>query len=166
MIHRIAEPFARNVARQISSSQFALVRVTSRYAQTAPESKELVERIRAIPIGAGLTFLVGGGTAGVVDYASGLYGDFPRVLVFIVLSTYLILFALLRSVLLPIKAILMNALSLTASYGALVLFFQEGRAAWLWASGARLRRGLAADHHVLRALRALDGLRGLPAARG
>ena len=128
---RIAEPFARNVARQISSPQLTLVRVTSRYAQTAPESKELVERIRTIPIGAGLTFLVGGGTAGVVDYASGLYRDFPQVLVFIVLSTYLILFALLRSVLLPIKAILMNTLSLTASYGALVLFIQEGRAASL-----------------------------------
>jgi putative drug exporter of the RND superfamily len=128
---RIAEPFARNVARQISDPHLTLVRVTSRYPQTAPESKALVERIRTIPIGAGLTLLVGGGTAGVVDYASGLYRDFPRVLVFIVLSTYLILFALLRSVLLPIKAIVMNTLSLTASYGALVLFIQDGRAASL-----------------------------------
>ena len=89
---RIAEPFARNVARQVSSPHFTLVRVTSRYAQTAPESKELVERIRTVPIGGGLRpswWAVE--PPGSSTTPSGLYRDFPRVLIFIVLSTYLIL---------------------------------------------------------------------------
>jgi RND superfamily putative drug exporter len=130
-VERIVEPFARNVASQTSRSGFTLVRVTSRYGQTDPNSKELVEHIRSLPIGGGLSTLVGGGTAGVVDYTDGLYRDFPRVLVFVVLSTYLILFLFFRSVVLPLKAIVMNTLSLLASYGALVLVFQEGRLAGL-----------------------------------
>ena len=128
-VEDIAEPFARAVAQQTSTGDFTLVRVTSRFAQTAPESKQLVERIRALPLGGTLGALVGGGTASVVDYTDGLYSDFPRVLAFIVVSTYLILLLLLRSVVLPLKAILMNVLSLTASYGALVLIFQDGRLA-------------------------------------
>jgi RND superfamily putative drug exporter len=124
----IVEPFARNVALQTSRQRFTLVRVTSRYQQTAPESKDLVHRIRSLPIGAGLSTEVGGGTASVVDYTQGLYRDFPRVLLFVVVSTYVILLVLLRSVVLPLKAIVMNALSLLASYGALVLVFQDG---WL-----------------------------------
>jgi RND superfamily putative drug exporter len=127
-VESVAEPFARQVALETSRPGFTLIRVTSRHSQTAPESKDLLQRVRSLPIGAGLTTLVGGGTAGVVDYAEGLYRDFPRVLAFIVLSTYVILFALLRSALLPLKAIVMNTLSLLASYGALVIIFQEG---WL-----------------------------------
>lgn len=127
----IVEPFARMVALQTSRRDFTLIRVTSRYGQTAPESKALVRRIRSLPIGAGLRTLVGGGTAGVVDYTEGLYHAFPRVLLFIVASTYVILLVLLRSVLLPFKAIIMNTLSLLASYGALVLVFQDGVLDWL-----------------------------------
>jgi RND superfamily putative drug exporter len=130
-VQSIAEPFARDVAAQTARQQFALVRVTSRYDQTAPESADLVRRIRSVPIGGGLSFAVGGGTAAVVDYTDSLYRDFPRVLLFVVVSTYAILFVLLRSVILPLKAILMNTLSLLASYGALVLVFQEGLLAWL-----------------------------------
>jgi RND superfamily putative drug exporter len=122
----IVEPFARNVAVSTTRERFTLVRVTSRYGQASPESKDLVHRIRSLPIGGGLTALVGGGSAGVVDYTQGLYRDLPRAIVFIVCSTYLILFLLLRSVVLPLKAILMNTLSLLASYGALVVVFQEG----------------------------------------
>lgn len=127
----IVEPFARSVALQSSRRDFTLLRVTSRYGQTAPESKALVRRIRSLPIGAGLRTLVGGGTASVIDYTEGLYRAFPRVLLCIVASTYIILFVLLRSVLLPLKAILMNTLSLLASYGALVLVFQDGALDWL-----------------------------------
>jgi putative drug exporter of the RND superfamily len=132
LAQRIAEPFARNVAEQTSRERFTLIRVTSHFDQTAPESKAVVRRIRELPLGAGLSTLVGGGTAGVIDYTEGLYREFPTVLIFIVLSTYLILFALLRSLVLPLKAILMNTLSLFASYGALVVIFQEGWLSWLF----------------------------------
>jgi len=127
-VDAIVEPFARNVATQNTRERFTLVRVTSRYDQTAPESKDLVERIRSLPVSAGLSVQVGGGTASVIDYTDGLYREFPRVLLFVVVSTYVILLLLLRSVVLPFKAIVMNTLSLLASYGALVLVFQDG---WL-----------------------------------
>jgi RND superfamily putative drug exporter len=52
--------------------------------------------------------------------------DFPRTAVFIVISTYLVLFVLLRSVILPAKALLMNTLSIVASFGAMVWIFQDG----------------------------------------
>jgi uncharacterized membrane protein YdfJ with MMPL/SSD domain len=52
--------------------------------------------------------------------------DFPRTALFILVSTYLVLFTLLRSVVLPAKALVMNSLSIVASFGALVWIFQEG----------------------------------------
>ena len=74
----------------------------------------------------GTTILVGGGAADVTDVVDGVAADFPRTALFIVVTTYLVLFALLRSVLLPAKALVMNALSITASFGALVWIFQDG----------------------------------------
>jgi len=65
-------------------------------------------------------------TAGVLDFVEALYSDFPLALLLVVLATYVILLILLRSVLLPLKAITMNALSLLAAYGALVWVFQDG----------------------------------------
>jgi RND superfamily putative drug exporter len=70
--------------------------------------------------------LVGGGTADIVDVVDDIYGDFAKVALLIVCATYLTLFSLFRSVLLPIKAILMNILSILAAYGALVWIFQDG----------------------------------------
>ena len=67
-----------------------------------------------------------GGTAGVIDYSEGLYSEFPRALAFIVVATYIVLLLLFRSVILPLKALLMNTLSILASYGALVVVFQDG----------------------------------------
>ena len=75
---------------------------------------------------AGFTVLVGGGAADVEDVVSRVWSDFPRTALFIVLTTFLVLFVLLRSVVLPIKALAMNTLSIAASFGALVWIFQDG----------------------------------------
>jgi RND superfamily putative drug exporter len=75
---------------------------------------------------AGTTVLVGGGAADVDDVVSRVWADFPRTAAFIVITTFLVLFVLLRSVVLPIKALAMNTLSIVASFGALVWIFQEG----------------------------------------
>ena len=91
-----------------------------------PGNKELLARLRAISPPAGLRMLVGGGTAEIVDVVNAIYGDFPRVALVIVVTTYLVLLMQFRSVLLPIKAILMNVASILASYGALVWIFQDG----------------------------------------
>ncbi len=74
----------------------------------------------------GISVLVGGGAAEVTDVVARVAADFPRTAVFIVVTTYLVLFLLLRSVILPAKALVMNSLSILASFGALVWIFQDG----------------------------------------
>src|SRR5207247_2927847 len=61
-----------------------------------------------------------------IDYVNTLYPDFPVVIVIVFATTYITLLLLFRSVVLPLKAILMNTLSILASYGALVVIFQNG----------------------------------------
>ena len=55
-----------------------------------------------------------------------MYGVFPWVIVYVMVSVYLALMVMFRSVLLPLKAVVMNTMSLFAAYGALVLIFQDG----------------------------------------
>jgi RND superfamily putative drug exporter len=123
---RIYEGFARAAASAFTREPITMLRVVARQGQTTAEAKSLVRSIRATPIGGGMDILVGGGSAGVVDYVDDLYSAFPRALLFVVIATYLVLFWTFRSAVLPLKAIVMNVLSITASYGALVVVFQEG----------------------------------------
>ena len=94
------------------------------------EGKALVAALRdpssAIAPPPGVTVLVGGGAADVTDVVNRVAADFPRTALFIIVSTYLVLFVLLRSVILPAKALIMNTLSIVASFGALVWIFQQG----------------------------------------
>jgi len=122
----IADPYARALAADTTRERFTLVRVVSKYGQTTDLSKSLVKAIRNTPITGDLSFSVAGGTAGVIDYSEGLYSEFPRALLFIVIATYIVLLLLFRSVILPLKALVMNTLSILASYGALVVVFQDG----------------------------------------
>ena len=104
----------------------AMIEVISKYSMLDPRSQALVEAIRNTDPGNGITKLVDGGTAGNIDYVNSLYTDFPRAVLIVGLTTYIVLLLLFRSVVLPLKAILMNTLSILASYGALVLIFQDG----------------------------------------
>ena len=94
------------------------------------EARALVADLRSTggPLAAppGVGVLVGGGAADVTDVVGRVAADFPRTALFIVVTTYLVLFLLLRSVVLPIKALVMNTLSIVASFGALVWIFQDG----------------------------------------
>lgn len=73
-----------------------------------------------------LKIMIGGGGSNNIDFQKAVYENFPLIIVLIIVATYIIMFWLLGSVLLPIKAIVMNLLSVTASYGFLVLVFQYG----------------------------------------
>ena len=61
-----------------------------------------------------------------MDYVTSLYTDFPIAVIIVAITTYILLLLLFRSLVLPLKAILMNTLSILASYGALVIIFQNG----------------------------------------
>ncbi len=104
--------------------------ITTPYGPNRDEGRALVRELRdpAGPLAppAGVTILVGGGAADVDDVVSRVWSDFPRTGAFIVVTTFLVLFVLLRSVVLPVKALVMNTLSIVASFGALVWIFQQG----------------------------------------
>jgi RND superfamily putative drug exporter len=69
---------------------------------------------------------VGGNTAQNKDFVSAVYGNFPLMLGLIALLTFLLLARAFRSVVLAAKAVILNIVSLGASYGFLVLFWQQG----------------------------------------
>jgi uncharacterized membrane protein YdfJ with MMPL/SSD domain len=96
------------------------------------EARALVREIRRShpPIDGEL--LVTGESAFYLDFLDTMIRNSPRTIGLIVLATYVVLFLLLGSPLLPLKAVLMNMLSISASYGALVWIFQDGHLArWL-----------------------------------
>jgi len=70
---------------------------------------------------------VAGVGATVLDYINAVYKRFPITLGVIALVTFLLLVRTFRSILLPIKAVLLNIVSVAATFGATVLFWQEGR---------------------------------------
>ncbi len=104
--------------------------ITTPYGPNRDEGRALVADLRsttgALAPPSGMTVLVGGGAADVADVVARVAADFPRTGLFIVVTTYLVLFLLLRSAVLPAKALVMNTLSIVASFGALVWIFQDG----------------------------------------
>jgi putative drug exporter of the RND superfamily len=124
--NRIGDAYGRVAAQASVRQDTLLAEVTGKYGQTDDRSKALVRAIRATPPPPGFRLLVGGGTAGVIDYADRLYEQFPRAAILVVLAIYLVLLRTFGSVVIPLKAVMMNVLSILASYGALVVIFQEG----------------------------------------
>jgi RND superfamily putative drug exporter len=90
------------------------------------QARELVSDVRAVPPPEGATVLVAGPTAQLVDLLAGLRHYLPWMILSMVLATLLLLFLAFGSVVLPVKAVIMNVLSLSASFGALVWVFQDG----------------------------------------
>ncbi len=91
-------------------------------------SQDSVHTIRDLSPPAATTTLVSGNTAGFIDQKQSLIEHAPLVVAIICLTTLVLLFLLTGSVLLPLKTLLMNTLTLGATLGILVLAFQEG---WL-----------------------------------
>ena len=85
-----------------------------------------VDAVRAVEAPEGTSFLVGGLSAGQKDFISSLYQKAPLAAAFVIGVTYLILLVTFRSFIIPLKAVIVNILSLTASYGAVVFVFQDG----------------------------------------
>jgi len=90
------------------------------------EARGLVDRVRELPPPPGGTVLVGGETAVLSDLLSGLGRLLPVMALIVAGATFLLLFLAFGSVVLPIKALLVNVLSLAASFGAIVWIFQDG----------------------------------------
>jgi RND superfamily putative drug exporter len=110
----------------------AILALHTPHAAVSEEARALVRRIRAEPRVGDARVLVTGHTAFDLDFTAAVRRSAPRAVAIVTAVTYLALFFLLGSLLLPLKAMVMNFLSLSASYGALVWIFQDGHLArWL-----------------------------------
>jgi trehalose monomycolate/heme transporter len=93
---------------------------------TSAQARAVVDRVRALPPPPGGTVLVGGQTAVLSDLLASLGRLLPYMALVVAGATVLLLFLAFGSVVLPVKALLMNVLSLSASFGAIVWIFQDG----------------------------------------
>jgi RND superfamily putative drug exporter len=98
--------------------------------EAQPESQPARNAVHRIEAAAGPTALVGGSTVFDLDVQRAIFGGLWKMLLFILAACYIVLLVLLRSVVLPVKAVLMNLLSVGASYGVLVAVFQWGWLDW------------------------------------
>lgn len=122
--------YAQTVLAATTRRDLTAFTIYTAFGPNREKGAALVADLRS-PVGplappADATVLVGGGAADVADVVAGVAADFPRTALFIVVSTYLVLFVLLRSVILPAKALVVNTLSIVASFGAMVWIFQDG----------------------------------------
>jgi uncharacterized membrane protein YdfJ with MMPL/SSD domain len=108
----------------------ALITVNPRHDAESPQARALVTRLRTDAPTVFESVEVGGATAAVEDFKDLVSGSMWKILVFVLAFSYLVLLVLLRSVLLPLKAVLVNLLSVGAAYGVLVTVFQ-----WGWFDG-------------------------------
>ncbi len=115
-------------AAQVTGVRGPAVRIDLRYAAdpSSVTARQLVTAVRAVPAPAGSHVYVGGVTAQLVDELASLGHTLPWMALVICLATFVLLFLAFGSVVLPVKAIGMNALSLSATFGVIVWIFQEG----------------------------------------
>jgi uncharacterized membrane protein YdfJ with MMPL/SSD domain len=130
-----ADPGVASVARPEAGGGTALIATTPRGASDSDESYAVVERLRdqiipASTLAERAEVAVGGETARIVDVRDQIDSSMWKIIAFILGFSFVVLMVMLRSVVLPLKAILMNLLSIGAAYGVLVIVFQ-----WGWIDG-------------------------------
>jgi RND superfamily putative drug exporter len=130
-----SDPDVASVAKPVPADGTALVSATPKGASDSDSTTALVERIRTeiVPgseLAARAQVDVGGEAARIVDIRDQISGSMWKIIAFILGFSFLVLMVMLRSIILPLKAILMNLLSIGAAYGVLVMVFQ-----WGWLDG-------------------------------
>jgi trehalose monomycolate/heme transporter len=116
------------IAAQVTGVHGDIARVDMRYGPNpySPQARTIVGQVRDVPPPSGSRAYVGGQSAQLVDELSSLGQVLPWMALVVVLATFVLLFLAFGSVVLPVKAIVMSALSLSAMYGVVVWIFQEG----------------------------------------
>jgi putative drug exporter of the RND superfamily len=108
------------------AGDFTLLRSVTEASPYVGVARETVGDVRSVEPPEGVSFLVGGLSAGQKDFISSVYTKAPYAAAFVLGVTYLVLLYTFRSVFIPLKAVAVNILSLTASFGAMVFVFQDG----------------------------------------
>jgi RND superfamily putative drug exporter len=111
---------------ELVAGYYTLLRGVTEASPYVGAARETVGDVRSVEPPEGVRFLVGGLSAGQKDFISSVYDKAPYAAAFVLGVTYLVLLYTFRSVFIPLKAVAVNVLSLTASFGALVFVFQDG----------------------------------------
>jgi trehalose monomycolate/heme transporter len=119
-------PGVRAVAVTGEKDGTAVLAIRYAFEGISSGARDLVGQVRAVPAPSGADVLVGGRAADLRDLLASLAGTLPWMGLFVLGVTLLLLFLAFGSVVLPVKAVVMNVLSLSASFGALVWIFQDG----------------------------------------
>lgn len=113
-----------------ADGRVAAVPIVLRVAPESPEARDFVltMRQRQWPAlqAAGLSVQTGGGSALLLDFDTEMFRSVRRVMLAVIVVTFVLLLAFFRSAVVPVKAIAANLLSVVAAYGFLVLVFQDG----------------------------------------
>jgi RND superfamily putative drug exporter len=130
-----AVPGVSAVAPPAYAADSALIQATPSAASESDAATELVERLRdtVVPgsaLGQSASVDVGGETARSADVRDQISGGMWKIILFVLALSFLVLMVMLRSLVLPLKAVLMNLLSISAAFGILVAIFQ-----WGWLDG-------------------------------
>jgi RND superfamily putative drug exporter len=116
-----------------ASRRYLHVEVTGKSEYGSPAALDFVDRLRGDIVPAAefpqnVEVYAGGGPPSGVDFLDVTYGAFPWLVLGVLVLTYILLLRAFRSLLLPLKAIILNLLSIGAAYGVLVMFFKWGAA--------------------------------------
>jgi RND superfamily putative drug exporter len=113
---------------EVTGASGDTARVAIGYAgnPVAADARALVHSLRETTPPAGVHALIGGQSAELTDLLDAIAARLPWAALLVVVTSFVLLFLAFGSVVLPVKAVLMNVLSLGASFGALVWIFQEG----------------------------------------
>jgi len=121
----LARPILEQGAKLIVKDDTTVLYVVTDAAPDTAAAEEVVSAVRKHRGVADGTLEVGGQAAYDVDATTFFVSRAPYAFAFVVVATFVVVLVLLRSVLLPFKAVFMNALSIGASFGALVWIFQD-----------------------------------------
>ncbi|HEU4866355.1 MAG TPA: MMPL family transporter [Actinomycetota bacterium] len=121
--NQVAPPIPE-ISQRFTSDRSTWLSVVPSVEPISPEAEDLVNRVRAVPAPGSVA--VGGPSADLVDGKATLFDRLPLALTVIAVVTMVLLFLMTGSVLVPIKAMILNLLSLAATFGAMVWIFQEG----------------------------------------
>ena len=119
-------PAVKQLLSTTTRHYFTVINVISKYQINSPKTQTLIHDIQHIKSTPGMNMTLSGTPIDNLDVLKTITQRLPYAILWIMVFTYLILLVLLRSLFLPFKAILMNLLSLSACYGALVFIFQDG----------------------------------------
>jgi uncharacterized membrane protein YdfJ with MMPL/SSD domain len=113
---------------QVTGIHGQIARIDLSYAPGpyTPQARAIVGQVRDVAAPAGATAQTGGQTAALTDELSSIGGTLPWMALAVILATFLLLFLAFGSLVLPLQAIAMNVLSLSAMYGVVTWIFQDG----------------------------------------